>query len=136
MKRCCRNIATTVLVTLVLGCGSDGPTLYPVSGSVTYQNDPVEKGQISFVPDTTERGGGPAQYTNIVNGKYQGKISAGNKRVEIRATRNTGKFIKDEMDGEDLPLEESFIPDKYNESSQLRVEIMAEPNDGVDFDLK
>ncbi len=131
-----KYLSLAMLLMGLLGCsGSNGPTLYPVSGAVTFQGEAVEKGQVSFVPDTTEIGGGPAQYLSIENGKYAGKVSAGLKKVGISASRPTGKFQVDE-DGNSVPVIDSFIPDRYNEQTTLSVEIKPAVNEGLDFHLK
>ena len=44
-----RLILAGCLLTAALGCG--GPTRYAVQGTVSYQGEPVERGQISFISD-------------------------------------------------------------------------------------
>ena len=52
----------------VVGCGGDGlDTRYPVSGTVTYKQKPVEKGMISFVPEAPEGRGASSE---IKDGAY------------------------------------------------------------------
>jgi hypothetical protein len=49
------------------GCGDDGlEKRYPVTGTVTYQDQPVEKGVISFAPE----GAGRAASGTIVGGSF------------------------------------------------------------------
>jgi len=37
------------------GCGSSGPTMGRVSGTVTYQGKPIEKGTVTFISTDGER---------------------------------------------------------------------------------
>ena len=55
LKTSARRLTLTAIVSsffaLVFGCGDDGfGKRYPVSGNVTYKNEPVEKGSITFTP--------------------------------------------------------------------------------------
>ncbi len=60
----------TALVVSVLGCGDDSGLgkRYPVSGTVTYKGQPVEKGRISFAPAKNTEGRAAAG--DIQNGSY------------------------------------------------------------------
>jgi hypothetical protein len=57
------------LVLAVIGCGDDGfgQSRYKVSGKVNYNGSPIEKGEISFVP---QGGEGRAATGTIKNGYY------------------------------------------------------------------
>ena len=74
-------IIPIALLPVVLGCGtSEGPT---VTGTASYNDQPIEKGNISFYP--TE-GKGQAAGGEIVNGKFTVKnVTPGKNRVEITA---------------------------------------------------
>jgi hypothetical protein len=69
------------------GCGDAGPRRYQVSGTVTYRDQPVPRGFITFEPDDSRGNQGPGGGSPIVNGKYataEGKgISGGPYRVKI-----------------------------------------------------
>ena len=56
-------------VAAALGCGDDSGLArrYPVSGTVTYNGKPLERGNISFAPDGP---GGRAAGGTIVDGRY------------------------------------------------------------------
>jgi hypothetical protein len=68
--KCVVSASFTIPVVLVIiGCGdnSDLPQRYPVSGTVTYNGKPLEKGTISFAPtDPNGRGAGGM----IADGRY------------------------------------------------------------------
>ena len=63
-------IVSGLLASLALtGCGDDGfGERYPVYGTVTYQDEPVERGRITFVPDQPD--GRPAS-GEIRDGEYE-----------------------------------------------------------------
>jgi hypothetical protein len=116
-----------------LGCGGseDGPKLYTVSGEVTYDNNPVEQGQILF---RNQGGDGRAYAGQIQNGHYELKCEAGTMRVEITASRPTGKF-KEVNPGEKDPVMEMYIPEKFNSKSTLEAVVKQESNE-IPFHLK
>src|SRR5205085_2151070 len=45
--------ALALAVAAAVGCGGDKPKLVPVTGKVTYKNEPVTAGTITFHPDPT-----------------------------------------------------------------------------------
>lgn len=58
-----------VLLVSVAGCGrSDGPETFIVTGTVTYQGQPVQEGEIRFAP--VEGTKGPASGSTIRDGVY------------------------------------------------------------------
>jgi hypothetical protein len=93
-----------ILAGLLAGCGgSDGPTRYDVSGSVSYDGKPVPKGFITFIPDTDQGNTGPGGGAVIENGHYEtesGKGVVGGPHI-IRITGYDGKPTQ--MSGEDMP---------------------------------
>src|SRR5581483_39375 len=67
----------------IVGCGKSGaPSYANVSGAVTYNGKPIEKGQITFARD-----GRPPTQADIVDGKYTGQAMVGSNRVSITAYR-------------------------------------------------
>jgi hypothetical protein len=119
-------------VALAAGCSSsDGPKLYPVSGSITFENEPVKDGRITF------RSGGPAgrSYSGeIKDGSYHLMAEPGEATVEIIASRIIpGKF--DRSNGTPEPVGEMYIPAKYNSTSKLTAEVKTGSND-IPFELK
>ena len=108
------------------GCGWSGdPNLVKVFGTVTYGDQPLEKGQIRFVP--IEGTVGPTSGAEIMNGKYtvtnRGGVPFGTHRVAIRAyrpdegARPIGENVPGYEPG-DKPLEQ-YIPARYNTQSKL-----------------
>ena len=88
--------ATILAIALLLssGCGSGdkGPVRHRISGTVTFDGQPVPQGNILFSPDASKGNTGPAAYAKIVDGKYdtasEGAMSptAGEYTVDIEGT--------------------------------------------------
>jgi hypothetical protein len=137
---------------VVVGCGkSDVPAYANVSGTVTYNGKPIEKGQISFSTD-----GRPASSMEIVDGKFAGQAMVGSNKVAVSAFRKSNKertvpeTAKKQYEayramnkgggGETTemfdPLKEDYIPAEWGrESKQIRV-VEAGGANNFQFDIK
>jgi hypothetical protein len=123
-----------LLLCLVLGCGDR--TRAPISGTVTLDGQPLEKGSILFVP--MDGATGTATGGEIENGHYQlsGKACAavGWNRVEIRSPKNTGKQIQ-YAPGTTPSMEViQLVAPRFNAKSSLKTEIKPEANT-ADFEV-
>src|SRR6478672_1267295 len=84
-----------VLGTLV-GCQqADKQTYANVKGTVTFNGQPVEKGQITFALE-----GRPPSTMDIVDGKFSGQAMVGSNKVSISAKRKTAAAPKLTKDAE------------------------------------
>jgi len=71
-------------------CGCD--STIRISGQVTFEGKPVEKGQIIFLPAD---GQGPISGAPILKGKYAlNNLSPGSKKVQISSSRAIGPPVK------------------------------------------
>jgi hypothetical protein len=74
-------VAAVVAIVAFVGCGGDnGPVLYPVSGTVTVDGQPLEKAGVAFQPDESKGnklGLFPAGTTDA-SGKYELMTAAKN----------------------------------------------------------
>ena len=120
-------LVSVALLTLA-GCGGGGPAEYAVTGTVTFDGQPVEKGEIRFLPAGTQ---GTAYAGAIVNGKFECKVTEGQKRVEMSATREAATPAPD-----GLPDYVSYIPAEYNTQSTLTAEVKPGGGNTFTFDLK
>ncbi len=68
LLNCC--LALTFALCLV-GCEKEGPARYEVSGTVTYNGQPVPVGEVVFEPDTYQGNSGPGSVAQIRDGIYQ-----------------------------------------------------------------
>jgi hypothetical protein len=117
-----RVLASATLLTsfLLSGCGSsDGIQRVIVNGSVTLKNQPVEDGQIRFVPQVGTDG--PVTIEPIQGGKYtcerNGGVPAGTHRVEILAWDPTVPAAI----GPGQPPRPQWVSPKFNRDSTLTV---------------
>ncbi len=59
-----------LVVFAAAGCGQDGPQRYEVSGTVTYNGQPLPYGDIHFDPDSKQGNHGPGAVAPIRGGSY------------------------------------------------------------------
>lgn len=121
-------IFNLAILLLCMGCQEAGPTTYPVSGKVSWNNAPLPEGVISFEPinGSTAPGGG-----KIVGGAYSIRAGAGKCRVRILATRP-----KPEVDKTmGMAPVEQYLPAKYNSESTLEFEVRPTNDNRQDFEL-
>ena len=141
MNRAVRRLCFICLSAALAGCGGrdySGEQRFPLSGKVTYDGQPIDRGSISFIPqgDTKKQrvSGGL-----IENGTYsvpEAKgANAGTYRVEIRWAKSTGKKIHIELSGEILDEFKEGLPPKFHKESEMTVEV-SEEQTVFDFDLK
>jgi hypothetical protein len=94
------SVVAVVLACLLPGCGGPAEPEFQraaVRGTVTLDGEPVENGTVTFYP--IEGTVGPSAAQAIQQGKYElaeedGAV-VGTNRVEVRATRKTGKKIEE-----------------------------------------
>ena len=129
---CLKTSATAVALCCfcLVGCGGDGK--YPVSGTVTWEGDPIpadHNGHIMFMP--IDPSTGPDAGPIGPNGGYSFRASPGEKRVEILISRPKGKRVE----AMGMAAEEMYVPRKYNEESELKASVKEEANT-FDFALE
>lgn len=123
-------------VLVLTGCGPSGEAgTYPVSGTVTYQGKPLESGYIAFIPDTSQLGAGKAYSCKIEQGKFTGVAAPGTKTVQIHGSWETDQMMAMD-DGSGMVPKRASLPAKFNEKSQIQVELKEEPNENLTFDLE
>jgi hypothetical protein len=113
---------------LFLGCGPSNSRMVEVSGTVTWKGEPIPDGYILLQPgdgSITEDSG------KITNGKYSVPTKPGWKKVQIHASRETGKID---------PVEkrigrEPYIPEEYNARTILKIEVKPGGKNQFDFEL-
>ncbi|MCA9081364.1 MAG: hypothetical protein KDA58_12445 [Planctomycetaceae bacterium] len=111
-------LTTGILV--LCGCGggvADAPDMFEVKGTVTYDGQPLESGQILFI---NADGSGRPDAGQITNGEFSFKCAAGEKKVEITSTREVPAEAPD-----GLPDYVSLIPKEYNTESMLKASVKA-----------
>lgn len=107
------------------GCSpSDG--MVEVSGTVTWNGQPIETGFVSFVPDP----GKSPQAGKIVNGQFRFRAYPGQNTIRILAEKK-GEFNQ-AMNQYNY---HQFLPPKYNEESELSEEVSASGSNVFNFPL-
>lgn len=112
-------------VVLAVGCesGSETPS-YQVSGTVTFNGEPVPKGTIDFEPDGTKGGKGMAGFATITDGKFDTateggrgvyggpyiiRILAFDGKPAEEAPYGTALFSPEHIENKELPKENTTI---------------------------
>jgi len=119
-------IAVALALPLVMGCGEPTVKKYPVSGTVTFDDKPLDDGVIQFM--NPEDGG--IDSFPIKAGSFKGEVRSGKRKVQITANKEGPS----PMPGVKAMI--NYIPDKYNSKTTLEEEIKAGPNEGLKYDLK
>jgi hypothetical protein len=110
-----------VLMTCFAGCGrSAGVTA--ISGTVSYDGQPVKKGTIAFLPAESD---GPTAAATIADGKYSAKVAPGKKLVRIEGYKVIGQHRYNPLNPKSrmVDTQEQFLPDRYNKKSELTRDI-------------
>ncbi len=111
------------VVSCLAGCGTSGPTKYPVGGIVSHQGKPLPTGQLMLVPAD----GPPAIVTIEAGGRYQLSAVAGKHRVAVTALQG-GKTepVPDGTEGGYRYVDgepKALVPEKFNRHETSGVEI-------------
>jgi hypothetical protein len=134
-----RNLAPLTLLCVglaAIGCDS-GPSTAEVSGNITYDGKPVEKGNIAFFPDN---GKGQPAGGIIANGAYTAKnVTFGINRVEVHAPKVVGKrkLYPSDPKSAEIDISQESLPERY--SNQEKTELLLDVKERSvkkDFDLK
>ncbi len=132
-----RLVGPLMLFGLTLGCGEESDRM-PVAGQVTWQQQPLDRGSIVFVPAEGHRG--PKVGGEIVSGRYavarERGLSPGIYRVEVRT--DTGERPHSPTDKPAARSSKSMnqsIPKEYNDNTKLKVTIEAGATHDLNFDL-
>lgn len=116
-----------------LGCSNE-PRREVVRGKVTFKGQPVNEGMIRFLIDNRASAQG-----KINKGEYRidehGGVPVGSGKVEIEAFEDTSKVVYASIDGKKVHEARQILPAKYNEKSELKVEITAGGANEKNFDL-
>ena len=140
IQRCRNRFAIGLVVSMLAGGCDSGPQRASITGRVTLDGEPLEKGVIVFQPDKQTKS--PSSGGDIVSGTYQVLQAKGPMvgvfRVEISALRKSGRKIPAGSPAPPGTMVDEYvdaIPAKYTgESSTLTAEIKA-GNNVYNFEL-
>ncbi len=110
-------VAVAAVSIATLGCGGPAKSYKTaqITGSVTLDGQPIEKGVINFIGNETGEGS-----AEIVAGKFAARdVPLGKVRIFVVATRETGKMVP----GSSAPVPEieSIIPPKYSQGIETEI---------------
>jgi len=119
------RVAQLLLLTILVGCGTSGVQVAPVSGRVTFDGQPLAAAELLFQPDGNQR---PSRGRTDAEGHYdlaykRGQEGAivGKHTVQITISREVNK---------NAPI----LAARFNTQSELRREVIPGPNE-FDFDV-
>ena len=124
-----RNFATLAMSLIPLafgGCGS-GDGKAKISGTVSFDGQPIPEGYITFTPQGT---GAPDAGQNK-DGKFTLRAIPGKHRIQVEASRPKGPIIP----SMGVALREEYIPARYNSESTLSEEVKSGGNNVFEFNL-
>ena len=133
------RLALPLLMGLLLGCADENAAgRFVLSGTVTYDGEPISKGTIEFFP-AAGNSGKPAG-AEIIDGRYEVERTIGPElgkyQVVIRANRPSGRKVPaDEGSSELVDLPVQYIPPMYNTRSTLETEVTGDQAD-LSFNLE
>ncbi len=140
LKNWLRRLSATVsalVIIAAIGCGSDGPQLAEVVGTVTVDGKPVPNAVVTFNP--VQPGGSNSLGKTDAQGKYrlsftQDKTGAmiGEHVVEIATKKMSASDMPDDGSAKEMVYVE--IPKKYRERGTLKAEVKNQRNT-IDFEL-
>jgi len=123
----------TLLASLALfaGCGSSNPLVYPVTGLVTFNDQPLPTGTVVFVP---KAGGPPAQGEIGADGRYTlTTFTAGDGALPGAYTVLVSAM---QDNGPNAPAS-ALVPDRFaSEKSGLTGEVREVEQNVIDLALK
>jgi len=112
-------ILAVVALCILPGCGDDKSS---VSGTVTFDGQPVARGTITFAKSEGEL---VREGAIIREGSFQANLPPGNYKIELNAQKVVGKRKQKGFDGKDeeVELTEELFPERYNAKTELAAKI-------------
>jgi hypothetical protein len=133
MACCTSKLLSVMFVTAVLAGCSSKPAGGTVKGTVTLDSQPLATGRILFIAVDQSS---PSAEAAITAGQFEALVPPGEKRVEIRAPKVTGKRkMYDTPDSPTVDTVVELLPAKYNVNSELAMTVDGAAQE-QNFDLK
>jgi hypothetical protein len=123
----------SLLIACLVALGCTDPNVGLLSGTVAIDGKPVKNGSIAFFPvDGQSYSSGAV----ISDGSYSAIVPIGKMRVEIRVAEVVGeKKLYDAPNSPVQPLLAELLPSRYNDASELGIEVVAGSHER-NFDLE
>jgi hypothetical protein len=126
------SIAMVVVLaaSLTAGCSKPiRPGFAVVNGEVKVDGTAIPVGFIQFEPHDSKLA---PESAPITAGRYSGIFRIGPSRVRISASRPSKQINPDTG----LPIDESYIPERYNTKTELAADVVADRTNTFDFRLQ
>jgi hypothetical protein len=120
------RLGLLLLAALATGCAESGPEVEPVRGRVTLDGRPLASADVVFQPDDMKR---PGIGLTDADGRYELIYSKGTPGARV------GQHTVRISFNPNLVKNPPTIPDQYNTTSELRVEVKAGEENVFDFAL-
>jgi hypothetical protein len=119
-SRCLYAMLALSALLVMASCGGDDGLgkRYPVTGTVTYNGNPLEKGEISFIPEDLKNNFGASgqvangSYTLATGGNADG-AQVGKYKVTITAKEDFLAKAKADFQKESKQQESNYIPPQF-----------------------
>lgn len=120
------SAALAVLMMAVMGCSGGGDDLVTVTGSVSFNGQPVETGTIQFTPAD---GQGSPVGGEIADGSFSIRTTPGPKKVSIYGEKVVARERREfAPPGQEVyEIKENYIPSQFNDATILAFDV---PSDG------
>jgi hypothetical protein len=106
---------------VLLLCGCNNARMAEVSGTITLDDVPIKTGAITFTPVD---GQSTTQGSQISDGQYSANVPVTVMKVSISSPKVVGtKKLYPRPDSPEMPLTEEALPAKYNERSELQLDV-------------
>jgi hypothetical protein len=140
MRFACAAPVWLAVLVLLSGCGGDPLGRLPISGSVSLDSAPLEKGTINFHPvdsSTATAAGGPVTAGKFAFERQKG-LAAGKYRVTVNAPKpgTGGTVVEGAMPGDTVAPPVELIPPDWNTNSTQTVEVQSSGKNEFNFDIK
>lgn len=133
--RICPLFIVLICVGGFSGCGGAKNELgrVPVSGNVTFEEKPLDRGSIEFSPTGTGTQSGAV----IENGVYTIPEERGLAPGEytVRISSPAGEGVTEEMPGDSSEIPEERIPEEFNTNSKEKVTVEAGKDNVFNFTI-
>ena len=124
----------------VLGCGSSGPELAGVTGTVTLDGEPLPNAVVTFIPEASATPGDKslrmATATTDDGGWYRMQFSTARTGVQpgkYKVAISTFRSAEENDEGAMDPGAPESVPDVYNRKTTLTADV---PSGGGTFDFE
>jgi len=123
------RLSLLVCLLLVNGCGDGKARRHGISGSVRFQERPLDEGSILFIPKSPELSESGARIRQgeyrvpkdhgLAPGIYEVRITSGERGTDIRK-----EMDPEQAGGEPYPIARERIPERYNKKSELTIKLV------------